>query len=168
MLELGKHKRFAHGVLGTSINSIKSRGQRALARRQRAAQAPDDLRCPICATGPYKNAAGLRTHHFKMHKSPEETKAHYANGKPKTTIRATRTDQLEIEHHPNGSTQAHQSRDIPEATLAVAFGRFTELCITIAVEYDLPPRLFAHRLSELIYAAQVRQPSRRAMSVHPL
>ena len=127
--------------------------------------------CPECGLGPYKKINGLNLHRALKHgyKSPlkypheslKEMKAPNANGK-QTTIRATRTEQLEIEHHSNGSeTVAHD--EIPEATLAVAFGQFRQLCLSLAVEYDLPPRLFTHRLSELIHSSTLRQSSRRPM-----
>jgi predicted RNA-binding Zn-ribbon protein involved in translation (DUF1610 family) len=45
---------------------------------------------------------------------------------------------------------------ISDATLALALGRFQGLCQSMAVEFDLPPRLFAARLAELIYHSQVR------------
>lgn len=43
-----------------------------------------------------------------------------------------------------------------EAALAVAFGRFKELCTSVAVEYDLPPRSFAAKLIELIQSETLR------------
>jgi uncharacterized C2H2 Zn-finger protein len=45
---------------------------------------------------------------------------------------------------------------IPDATLAVALGRFQGLCASFSAEFNLPPRSFATRLAELIYHSQIR------------
>ena len=53
--------------------------------------------------------------------------------------------------------ESHFASDgIPEATLALALGRFQGLCASIATEFDLPPRSFAQRFAALIYSATVR------------
>lgn len=52
--------------------------------------------------------------------------------------------------HPETNGFAHR---IPETTLAVAFGRFTEFCNGMAYEFDLPPRMFAAELATLIARA---------------
>jgi hypothetical protein len=43
-----------------------------------------------------------------------------------------------------------------EIPLAIALGRFQELCRGLAFEHDVPERLFAQRLAELVYRSQVR------------
>ena len=45
---------------------------------------------------------------------------------------------------------------VPEATLAIAFGRFQGLCQSMAFEYDVPPKLFTSRLAELIFRSTLR------------
>jgi hypothetical protein len=168
-LELGKHKRFKHGIQGTSHSAARSRA----ITREGHVNEPQSVTCDLCGRGPFNSFKGLVFHRRLKHGistprqnalatlTPERNDKH---GNPQTTNRGTlTTNQPEVEHHLNGSSQHQGQYEIPEATLAVAFGRFTELCRTIAVEYDLPPRLFAHRLSELIHSAQVRQSSRRAV-----
>jgi hypothetical protein len=39
---------------------------------------------------------------------------------------------------------------ITETAVAVAFGRFQELCASVSFEFDVPPRTLARRLSTLI------------------
>jgi hypothetical protein len=55
-----------------------------------------------------------------------------------------------VHHASNGQAQTLSRRFHSEAALAVAYGRFTELCKSVAFEYDLPPRSFAARFLELI------------------
>jgi hypothetical protein len=63
-----------------------------------------------------------------------------------------RREPEQLEHHSNGALHF----DIDPTTVAVAFGRFTELCRSFAFEYDVPPRLLARRLAELIHAQALR------------
>lgn len=92
---------------------------------------------------------GLTLHMKKKH--PERSVAIERTTKAEVT-RVVRTNgKPKEEAHPVAGGYA-----IPDATLAVALGRFQGLCQSFAVEYDLPPRLFASRLAELIYHAQVR------------
>jgi hypothetical protein len=57
-------------------------------------------------------------------------------------------------HHREEKTVA--ASGIPEATLAVALGRFQELSRSMAYEFDLPPRLFTAQLATLIYRSTLR------------
>lgn len=56
----------------------------------------------------------------------------------------------------NGNGQATSRRFHAEAALAVAFGRFKELCASVAFEYDLPPRSFTSKFIELIHSETLR------------
>ena len=58
---------------------------------------------------------------------------------------------IEEEAHPVASGYS-----IPDATLALALGRFQGFCQSFSAEFDLPPRNFAARIAELIYHSQVR------------
>jgi uncharacterized C2H2 Zn-finger protein len=117
----------------------------------------DPLQCQLCDFR--AQAPGGLTHHM--------TRKH----KGKTTPRIMQPKRREIEptqtleiSAPASSNnrilhaeESHASANgIPEATLALALGRFQELCRSIAYEHDLPPRMFAARLAGLVYAATVR------------
>jgi hypothetical protein len=58
----------------------------------------------------------------------------------------------QINHSTNGFGQAATRRFAAETAVAVALSRFKDLCTSVAVEYDLPPRSFAARFRELIAA----------------
>jgi hypothetical protein len=62
-------------------------------------------------------------------------------------------------NHTNGQVQAQTvpRRFHAEAALAVAYGRFQELCKGVAFEYDLPSRSFTARFIEFIHAAPLWQ-----------
>jgi hypothetical protein len=64
--------------------------------------------------------------------------------------------QTEIEHHSHGAPGTTTTVHISETAIAIGFDRFQELCKAIAIEYDLPPRSYARRLSELIHATSIR------------
>ena len=92
----------------------------------------------------------------------EKRRLNAGNGKEATaTTIATLDKPASEKHHAERKQQSSfdgftPQSDIDPRTLAVAFGRFQELCRTFAVEYDLPPRMFTRRLIELISASQVR------------
>jgi uncharacterized C2H2 Zn-finger protein len=122
-----------------------------------------NLKCPHCDfTAKWKG--GLTLHVSKAHRldAPPAEPAP-TNGKRKYTRREI--DQpahaIIVSSQANGlashAQEGHPVTDgIPEGTLALALGRFQELCRSIAFEHDLPPRMFAARLAGLIYAATVR------------
>jgi hypothetical protein len=131
--------------------------------------------CPECGKQ-YNDAAHVGIHRRAAHgvkgKSRNAIKRRNSIGLPpaapvestpakrKYTKRSTNLETIPQSHiHSlNGNEQPRpQTRPFhAEAALAVAFGRFKELCTSIAVEYDLPPRSFAARLAELIHAEALR------------
>ena len=148
-VELGKHRRFKHGVFG--------RHSDALIRRQALERSGGGFPCSDCefiAT----SIGGLSLHRGKQHKDalpPVDNPHPKSRGTELARTKTTRP----IASNGNGhhSEEAHfAANGIPEATLALALGRFQGLCQGMAVEFDLPPRLFASRLAELIYRSQVR------------
>lgn len=148
-VELGKHRRFKHGVFG--------RHSDAQIRRQSLERSGGGFPCTDCefiAT----SVGGLSLHRGKQHLNappPVENPHPKSRGTELARTKATRP----IAPNGNGhhSEEAHfAANGIPEATLALALGRFQGLCQGMAVEFDLPPRLFASRLAELIYRSQVR------------
>jgi hypothetical protein len=91
-------------------------------------------------------------------------KSHQAIKKPKRKYSKRSTTLATLPHEEangqiqraNGQAQTSTRRFHAEAALAVAYGRFQELCKGIAFEYDLPPRSFTARFVELIRAEALR------------
>jgi len=130
---LGIHRRAAHGILGRSANAMK--------RAAQAAKLPEPA--PIADAEP-------------ITKQPV-TKRKYTKRSlqlAKQTLPPIASNGAGVNH---SNQEAHFAPDgIPEVTLAIALGRFQELCRSMAFEFDIPPKLFTQRLAELIYRAQVR------------
>jgi hypothetical protein len=122
---LGSHLR-THGVAGTSPTTVKYREQRD-ARAARSAVAV------AAAVPPVKPS----------HKRKYTKRSTEIANLPQAQDRISR------QPHPQDRTAS----GIPETTLAVAYGRFTELCNSMANEFDLPPRTFAAQLATLIARA---------------
>lgn len=143
--ELGKHRRFAHGVLGR--HHLKS--QEALERRH-ANAAPaqadasgntsDRIQCPHC-TKTLKNRHGLSIHINHFHKTE--------------TSLVPLTSRQELIHG-NGSTQGvlnghagrgHSNDAAYITALAVSnlTGKLQSIILAASDEYDLPPRQLARR-----------------------
>lgn len=97
------------------------------------------LKCDSCDFTA-KSQRGLSLHQTTMHKGRKNAaKNGQGNHHQLARIEAAQT--------------LHRSQ-IPETTLAVAYGRFIELCNSMAYEFDLPPRLFAAELATLINRAR--------------
>jgi len=144
---LGRHRRFTHGVVGevTRINREKM--------EKRLLQGTG-FPCPHCSF----NAAsrnGLGVHLVTTHKDLATTiegETDLDRPKEKRLARINNNGS-----NGNHSEESHfAANGIPEGTLALALGRFQGLCQSMATEFDLPPRLFASRLAELIYRSQIR------------
>ena len=141
---LGRHRRFAHGVVGEVTRINREKMEERLRRGT-------GFSCPHCSF----NAAsrnGLGVHIASAHKNLTPT----IEGE--TTIERPKEKRLaRINSNGHPSEESHfAANGIPEGTLALALGRFQGLCQSMANEFDLPPRLFASRLAELIYRSQVR------------
>jgi hypothetical protein len=80
----------------------------------------------------------------------------YKSRKTNAASRKEKSHTREIEVHITSDKAAQEYYDhrnpprIPEATLAVAYGRFLEFSASMAREYDLPSRQFASELTALI------------------
>jgi C2H2-type zinc-finger domain/Zinc finger, C2H2 type len=94
---------------------------------------------------------GLTLHISKKHPEGSVTIERTTKAEVTAITRTSRAAQEESHAAPNGYAPS-----IPEGTLALALGRFQGLCQSMAVEFDLPPRLFAARLAELVYRSQIR------------
>jgi hypothetical protein len=143
--ELGKHRRFAHGVLGRHHLKVQMAQERRHAKAK-AAQANDRTPCPHCQKT-FKNAHRLSVHISSAHQVDPY--------KPSTLVPTTVIPQELI--HANGSTQGTvlngqagrgHSNDASHVTaIAVAnlTGKLQSLILTASDEYDLPPRQLARR-----------------------
>jgi uncharacterized C2H2 Zn-finger protein len=132
---LAKHQSKTHGIPGQS----KSAQQRA-AKKALPTPLPQ-FRCEQCEFTA-KSKGGLTHHVTAIHKRS-------------TALAPPREEHPP--HHANGKAQGPTLGDgIPEATLALALGRWQGFTQSMATEFDLPPKRFAARLAELIYATAVR------------
>lgn len=123
---LGRHKLSAHNIPGQSHAAIAYR--KAKAKETHGKQQP-------------------RTHRAS-------SKAHQEATPALTRTKKTAIQKVRQNHHQHRFDNGELT--IPEGALAVAFGRFQELCRSFAFEYDLPPKLFTSRLTQLISASAVR------------
>jgi hypothetical protein len=162
-VELGRHRRFTHGILGR--NNHKT--QAALERRHAAnaangaAVTPEGrVQCPECQKT-FKNPHGLSVHISTTHRDESRKTKHKSDShKTPTLVPTTPTAQELI--HVNGSTKGIHSaqedagrshRDAPSdaayvTTIAVTdlAGKLEGFILAASVEYDLPPRQFARRV----------------------
>jgi hypothetical protein len=95
----------------------------------------------------YRNAKAKEVTNGKQQPTP--TPEPKKRGRPAKVVLGSKAAIQKVHHNQNAF-------GIPEGALAVAFGRFQELCRSFAFEYDLPPKLFTTRLSQLISASAVR------------
>jgi uncharacterized C2H2 Zn-finger protein len=122
----------------------------------------DALKCPQC---PFTttNRAGYSWHLRAQHGIVHSFKKYPKNKKEKSLVkRATQAITLnghveEGQDHSHANGHAQPRADvIPEATLALALGRFQEFSARFAFEHDLPARTFTAGLARLIYATTLR------------
>lgn len=127
--ELGNHRRGAHGIVGSSYNSVKTRNARIAALKLSETITPIE---EVIIPQPTAQAAMV------------VVKRTYTKRKTNGQIRSTETSES-------------NNNDISEITLAIALGRFQQLCQGLAFEYGIPAKLFTARLAALVYATQVRR-----------
>jgi uncharacterized C2H2 Zn-finger protein len=171
---LGLHKRNVHGIEGQHHSTVYAK-RREMALRGELVSTIDPsnlLQCQECGLI-LGSKAGFSVHVNKNHPN-YRAKRDAAAGTPElqpqpTTKRKYTRREIEqptqafailtsqsngLQHH---TQEGHAAPDgIPEATLALALGRFQGFCTSMATEFDLPPRMFASRLATLIYRSQVR------------
>jgi hypothetical protein len=107
--------------------------------------------------------AGQSANAIKNRELRHAAKAAQAEAKPTKRKYTKRSNQLATIpetnghiNHSNGQAQAVSRRFHSEAAIAVAYGRFQELCKNVAFEYDLPPRSFTAKFIELIQSETLR------------
>jgi uncharacterized C2H2 Zn-finger protein len=165
------HRKAAHGLSGVEQERLFE-----VARAERGVVAvietpADDTKCPQCDFVA-QNKRGLIVHLSTTHKQYSTTPdaIQHREKRKKNLEQPTQVTAIEVTR--NGHQESHPVADghalIPDAALAVALGRFQGLCTSFAAEYDLPPRMFAARLAELIYNSQVRTAPRSGVRLPPL
>jgi hypothetical protein len=150
---LSTHRRFAHGISGTSHSAVSERRRRAkLKQTSHHDNYPSRIKgkypCPNC-NFVASWEGGLKNHITRVHASakPAKRRNELANI-PKGEV-------ITNGHHPEAHREGFTDA-IPDALIAVASGRFIELCRSVAYEHDLPPRLFTARVAAFIYGTTVR------------
>lgn len=117
----------------------------------------DPLQCQLCDFRA-QTPGGLAHHMTRRHNAKPNSKSHHKRREIEPTqaiqISTNNGSKNQVLH---AAEESHVATDgIPEATLALALGRFQELCRSMAYEHDLPARMFTRRVAGLIYAATVR------------
>jgi DNA-directed RNA polymerase subunit M/transcription elongation factor TFIIS len=144
------HRKAEHGTVSNSATAT-------------AIRASNPLQCPQCefvaltkiglANHRTRTHGTTSKHQLRLQKVAERKAAKKGLPiEPSQTVTAVAV--TNNGHHPEESHFA--TNGIPEGTLALALGRFQELCRSIATEHDLPPRSFASQLARLIYATTLR------------
>jgi C2H2-type zinc-finger domain len=165
---LATHRRFAHGYVGTGRSSVAKRKQHQKAINGRDLSTwPNRTKgkfpCPECDFVA-SWVGGLKNHIARKHK-PKRTDT-------KRSQLAKITEAIPVSqngHHPHADeAQIAASDRALEVALAITLGRFTEICRSMATQYDIPERMFAARFAELVYRTQIRQPHRGSVSMPSL
>jgi hypothetical protein len=155
---LGRHRKFKHGIEGKSRAAKHRAAQQRLdaalnapASKPRGSYKSKSLKCPECGKQ-YSAATGLGRH---------RQIAHGIEGTSHST-KSKRSQLAKLPNKANGHVNgAHQEThaapsDPYEIPVAIAFGRFREICTSMAIEHDVSPRLFAARFAELVYRSTLR------------
>ena len=131
---LGGHRRRAHGVIGTSSSAVKVRElNQAKAARAVAAEARKEKSAPAVARA-------------LEPQQPPRQRRKYTKRSQLATLPATEST---VNHH----TQNGHSPSQFETAVAVAYGRFTQLCLEVASQFDVPPASFTRQLASFISRA---------------
>ena len=144
---LAIHRRYKHGIAGTSPAAVSARSKRhgSTTVHKRLSGRFPCTECKFVA----KWQGGLTKHMRSIHGTKRSLSIE------KQTLPPIVSNGAGANHSDN--QEGHFATDgIPQATLALALGRFQELSKSIAFEHDLPAKSFTARLAELIYATSLR------------
>jgi hypothetical protein len=150
---LGSHRRSFHKIPGTSASTLFMRRKKhpELAEPPVAPASPQAYKCEEC--GDTFTKRGTFAKHLKRIHSLS-IKQYSPRG---TALEPTKAITVQTNGHAKEESHvAPTGYSIPEATLALALGRFQGFSTAMASEFDLPPRLFASELARLIYRSTVR------------
>jgi uncharacterized C2H2 Zn-finger protein len=166
---LGKHRRGKHGVAGITSASIRRAKvrQEALKAMLNAPQKKNGdskkektFRCPECGMK-FNSPPGLGRHRQSVHGIRGKSKTALDNRKTQQEKKRSQLAKLpKATRHVNG-TPANQeaitpSSDPYDIPVAIAFGRFREICAGMAAEFGLSSSMFAARFAELVYRSTLR------------
>ena len=144
------HRKREHGIT------------RVLAAKPNLVDNALSLKCSQCDFVA-KTLGGLAVHAAK-HTRAGSTETATTTSAPTKSNRGTSIEHAKAARQlarTNGHANHFEEADfvtggIPEATLALALGRFQGLCQSMAFEFDLPPKLLASRVAEFIFRATLR------------
>jgi uncharacterized C2H2 Zn-finger protein len=145
------HRKARHGAASESATAV-------------AIRASHPLQCPECVFIA-KMIGGLKLHLRKTHgiippvsRDTELKRLERQQRKQKglTIEEPQAVTTVAVTSNGHQATWEGHTDGIPEALIAVASGRFQELCRSMAYEHDVPPRLFASRVAAFVYGTTVR------------
>jgi len=140
-VELGKHRRFKHGVLGRN----HAKGQEAKARVH--GLLPGQVTCEVEGCGKtFKNAHGLLVHKSTVHKPQPTTALAPTTSQELMNGNGSTQTQTINGHEANGRSRTHVAATAEALAIANGVGHIENLLLTIANRYDVPPRQFARRV----------------------
>lgn len=166
--ELGKHRRFSHGVQGQSATALKSR-QLTIENRIKAGEletttapaietpAETTFQCSKCPRQ-FETAKGLGRH-MAAHKD-EPTHA-TLEGKEITLNGNGSYGKAGIIHQPGQQPAPRNGKDIADETaqaliVAYATGQLKSLCTAIADQHDIPARFLTVRCAQSLLSEAKR------------
>ena len=147
---LATHRRYKHGIAGKSKTAMQYQEQKNAGSTRVHTRLKGSFPCTHEGCTFVAQWKGGLTHHMRTH------------SKNKRSLQLAKQNRTEIASNGAGANHSNSQEanfapdGIPEATLAVALGRFQELCRSMAFEFDLPPRMFTQRVAALIYRSQIR------------
>jgi hypothetical protein len=147
---LGSHKLRKHGIGATSQSSLRRRRKKEEALPSKPGN-HDPHPCQHCRFVA-KWKGGLTKHMKAAH---PEVVASPTPKKEKALVKRTAKTIILNGHAPQSEDHSN-ANGIPDALIALATGRFQELCRSLAFEHDVPPRLFTARVAAFVYGSTVR------------
>jgi hypothetical protein len=146
---LASHRRSKHGIAGSSVSTLSLKKKKKAGSPTVQSRFNGQFPCTHEGCKFIAKWKGGLTKHMNAHGNKRSLQL------AKQTLPPIVSNGAGVNHSNN--QEAHVAPDgIAEVTLALALGRFQELCRSMAFEFDIPPKLFTQRLAELIYRAQVR------------
>jgi uncharacterized C2H2 Zn-finger protein len=157
---ISNHRKLKHGLSSAQQRAMALQIQPAtVAVIETTAEPANPLKCSQCDFVAV-NKRGIRVHVSTRHATVTQREMQLQKRQARKNIEPTETKAIVVSSS-NGSTDHRENWQghtdgIPEALIAVASGRFTELCRSMAYEHDVPARLFAARVAAFVYATTIR------------
>lgn len=148
---LATHRRVKHGIAGTSKTAIATAAAKKVGSTRVHTRLKGSFPCTHEGCTFVAQWKGGLTHHQNATHGKNKRSLQLA----KPNLPQTASDSAGV-NHSNSQEVQFAPDSISEFTLAIAYGRFQELCRSVSFEFDVPPKLLTQRLTELIYRAQIR------------